>query len=202
MSKPVICLVGGMGSGKSQVAALLARHGGQVIAGDALGHEALRQPDIRRRVLETFGSEVAAADETIDRRRLAGIVFGDAAARQKLEALVFPWIKRRIGEEIATAQTNATIAFIILDAAVLLEAGWNHPCDRLVFVDAPRELRLQRLEKQRHWSEKEVQARELAQLPLNEKRKRAHAVVDNSGPLEAADRQLLDLLRKWRLLPD
>jgi dephospho-CoA kinase len=71
-----------------------------------------------------------------------------------------------------------------------------------VFVYAPRELRLKRLKEQRNWSEKEVAARELAQLPESEKQQRADAVVDNSGPLEAVDRQVIDLLRKWRLLPD
>jgi dephospho-CoA kinase len=199
--KPVICLVGGIGSGKSLVAAALARHGGYVIAGDQLGHEALQQADIRACVVERFGSSIVKEDGSIDRRQLGRIVFGDAAALRALEALVFPWIGRRIGEEIAAAQATPEISFIVLDAAVLLEAGWNEPCSRLVFVDAPRDQRLKRLQEQRNWSEKEVLTREHAQMPLNEKQQRADAVVDNSGPPQAVERQVEDLLRKWRLLP-
>jgi len=199
--KPVICLVGGIGGGKSLVAAALARQGGHVIAGDLLGHEALRQPDIRQRVLERWGGAILDGHGAIDRRRLGALVFAEAGELRALETLVFPWIERRIGEEIATAEANVGISFIVLDAAVLLEAGWNRVCDRLVFVDAPRELRVRRLKKQRNWTEKEVQVRESAQMPLNDKRKRADDVIDNSGPPEEVDRQIADLLRKWRIAP-
>jgi dephospho-CoA kinase len=199
--KPVICLVGGIGSGKSLVAAVLARHGGFVIAGDLLGHEALRQPEVRRRVLERWGHALLDEHNEIDRRRLGKIVFASAAELRVLETLVFPWIERRIGEEIATAQASAGYPFIVLDAAVLLEAGWNKACDRLVFVDAPRSLRWKRLKEKRGWSEKEVEARESAQMPLTEKRSHADTVINNAGPPEEVDRQMVALLQKWGLAP-
>src|SRR4051812_6495715 len=99
--KPVICIVGGIGSGKSVVAVALARHGGHVINGDRLGHEALEQTDIRRRVVEHWGPNIVKENGAIDRRKLAGIVFAESGELRALEQLVFPWIKRRIGEEIA-----------------------------------------------------------------------------------------------------
>ena len=194
--KAVIGLVGGIGSGKSRVAAALARRGARVLVGDDLGHEALRQPDLRGRVAEEFGPEVLAPCGEVNRRKLGAVVFADPARRRALEAIVFPWIERRIREEVARAQGDPDVRLIVLDAAVLLEAGWNSVCDRLVYVDVPRPVRLRRLAEQRGWSEKEVEARESAQLPLTEKANRADFAVDNSGPPEALEPQLDDLLRR------
>jgi dephospho-CoA kinase len=198
-AKPVICLVGGIGSGKSLVAAAFARHGGHVIAADVLGHQALRQPDIRSQVVVRWGKTLLDEQGEVDRRRLGALVFADQAELRALEGLVFPWIERCINEGIAAAQVNPDIAFVVLDAAILLEAGWNGCCDRLVFVDAPREARLRRLAEQRGWSAKEVQARENAQMPVNQKKKRAGDVVDNSGSPEQADLEVQRLLRCWGL---
>ena len=86
------------------------------------------------------------------------------------------------------------LPFIVVDAAIMLEAGWNRHCDCVVYVHAPRSLRLHRLAGQRGWSEKEVQARESAQLPLTEKVTRADFVVDNSGSSEQLDEQVRRLL--------
>lgn len=178
--KPVIGLIGGIGSGKSVVAGELVRHGGYLIAGDQLGHEALGQAVIRAAVVARWGEQVVKEDGTIDRRQLGKIVFADAGERQALEALVFPYIERRIAEEIDHTQQLPGVRFIVLDAAVMLEAGWDRFCDWIIFVEAPRPLRLQRLAQQRGWSAKEVTAREQAQWPLATKRARADYVVDNS----------------------
>ncbi len=83
----------------------------------------------------------------------------------------------------------------------MLEAGWHNVCQRLVFVDVPRELRLQRLNQQRGWSAQQVQQREEAQLPLTEKASRADHVLDNSGTPEQLERQVRELLARWQLLP-
>jgi dephospho-CoA kinase len=181
------------------VAAALARRGGFVIAADVLGHEALRQPDIRARVVERWGRGLLDEQGEIDRRRLGAIVFADPSELRALEKLVFPWIERRIGEEIAAGEANIHVPLIVLDAAILLEAGWNRMCDRIVFVNTPREQRLKRLKEQRGWSEKEVQARENVQMSLNDKKQRADAVIENAGPPDDVDRQVAALLRQWGL---
>jgi dephospho-CoA kinase len=134
------------------------------------------------------------------RKRLGAIVFADKAERQALEALVFPYIERRLQEEIAAAQADPQVPFVVLDAAIMLEAGWNRMCDRIVYVHAPRAVRLQRLAEQRGWTEKEVAARERAQMPLSEKISRADVVLDNSGPPEETAAQAADLLRRWGLI--
>jgi dephospho-CoA kinase len=198
-SKLVVGLIGGIGSGKSTVAAAFARHGARVVSGDQAGHEALRDPEVRQRVVERWGRGILNEQGEIDRRRLGAIVFADPAERAALEALVHPWIERRLREQIDAAARDPGVKLIVLDAAVLLEAGWNKACDRLVYVHAPREQRLRRLAAQRGWSAKEVAAREQAQLSLADKVRRAEDAVDNSGPPEATARQVDDLLRRWGL---
>jgi dephospho-CoA kinase len=195
--KRVIGLVGGIGSGKSRVAEELRKCGAAVISGDRLGHEALRQAEIKERVVQQWGGTILDAAREVDRKRLGAIVFADANQRRLLETIVFPWIEKGIGEEIALARKNESVKFIVLDAAILLEAGWSRFCDRVLFVDAPREVRLQRLAGQRGWNEKEVTARENAQMPLAEKKSRADAIIDNSGTPEELTRQVEDLLHEW-----
>jgi dephospho-CoA kinase len=89
------------------------------------------------------------------------------------------------------------VPLIILDAAVMLEAGWNKECDRLLFVDAPAPLRLKRLAEGRGWTEKEVRNRQLAQMPLNEKRNRADAILENFDSLDELNRQVEEFFRRW-----
>jgi dephospho-CoA kinase len=201
MTTPVIGLIGGIGSGKSTVAEAFARRGAKVIVGDALGHEALRQPGIRARLVERWGPTILDAVGEVDRRKVAAIVFAkDPRARDELrllESFVFPWIERRAREEIAAARADGHTPLIVLDAAVMLEAGWDGVCDRLVYVHAPREERLRRLAAGRGWSPKEVEDRESVQYSLTQKATRADGAVDNSGDPEAVRRQVDDLLKRW-----
>lgn len=194
--KPVIGLIGGIGSGKSRVAAALAHHGAAIVAGDQLGHEALRQPEIRQRVVGRFGNSILDSTGQIDRRILGQKVFAHTGELHALEQLVFPWIERRIREEIELAREKPDVSCIVLDAAVMLEAGWNSFCDWIVYVHAPRAARLQRLAEQRGWTPKEVQARSEAQFSLTEKVTRADTAIDNAGPPEALAAQLASLLSR------
>jgi dephospho-CoA kinase len=131
---------------------------------------------------------------------LAVIVFGDPKERRALEALVFPWIERRIGEEIAAAGARNDVALIVLDAAIMLEAGWDKMCNWLVYVHAPRAERLRRLQEQRGWTAKEVQEREDVQMALTDKVSRADYAVDSSGTPERVARQIHDLLGHWGIV--
>jgi dephospho-CoA kinase len=198
-SKLVVGLIGGIGSGKSQVAAAFARHGARVIAGDQLAHAALRDPEVRARVAARWDEGVLDEQGEIDRRRLAAIVFADPAELKALEAITHPWIRQRIRADMEAARADDRVPLIVLDAAIMLEAGWNDVCDRLIYIDAPREARLERVARQRGWTEKEVDAREKAQLPLTEKVVRADHVLDNSASLEHLNRQVNDLLHLWGL---
>lgn len=197
--KWVVGLLGGIGSGKSQVAAAFARQGARIIAGDQLGQAALRDPDIRARIVSRWGENIVDENGEIDRPRLAAIVFADPGERKALEAISHPWIRQRIRAQVDEARNDPHVTLIVLDAAVMLEAGWNEVCDRLVFIEAPRAMRLARVARQRGWTEKEVEQREHAQLPLTEKAVRADHVLDNSASLEHLNRQVNDLLHLWGL---
>ena len=133
----------------------------------------------------------------MQRRRLAAVVFADPRERKALEAMVHPWIKERIRAEVDAARAGGSARLIVLDAAVMLEAGWHDICDRLVFVEAPREERLRRVAGQRGWTEAELEAREAAQLPLTAKAAHADHTLHNSGSLERLERQVDDLVRRW-----
>ena len=92
-------------------------------------------------------------------------MFADASDRRALEAMVHRWIKERIRAEVDAARTEASVRLIVLDAAVMLEAGWHDVCDRLVYIDAPREVRLRRVAGQRGWTAREAEAREAGSCP-------------------------------------
>jgi dephospho-CoA kinase len=197
--KRVLGLIGGIGSGKSAVAAVLTRRGAQVIVADRLGHQALLRPEVKQQLLERWGPDVCDEQGNIDRRRVAEIVFADPTERQALENVVFPYIESGMDALIAEAQQDPQVRWIVLDAAILLETGWARRCDWIVFVHAPRRQRLERLIGTRGWSEKEVRQRSQAQLPLTEKVSQAHFVVDNSGPIAELSRQVDQLLARPEL---
>ena len=195
----VLGLVGGIGAGKSQVAEAFARRGARVISGDALAHAALREPAIKDLVVGRWGKRLLDDKGEIQRRLLAEVVFADADERRALEAMVHPWIKDRIRAEVEAARADAATRLIVLDAAVMLEAGWHDVCDHLVFIEAPREVRLRRVAEQRGWTVQEVEAREAAQLPLTAKAAQADHTLDNSTTLERLDHQVADLVRLWNV---
>ncbi len=194
MHKPVLGLIGGIGSGKSLVAAEFARHGGRIVAGDQFGHEALQQAGVIEQVVRRWGKDILDAAGAVERKKLGKRVFADPAERRALEALVFPYIEGRLRQAIAAAQDDPSVRFVVLDAAIMLEANWNKVCDWLVYVHAPRAVRLNRLATRRGWDEKEVAARERAQWPLTDKVSCADCAIDNSGAPEDTARQVADLV--------
>jgi dephospho-CoA kinase len=187
--------VGGIGSGKSLVARTWAkRHGAAVIDGDAVGHEALKDEQIARAIFERFGRGVQAVGGQVDRRALAALVFGAGAAQRQaraaLESIVHPWIAERLRGQVAAARREPGTPAIVLDAAVLLEAGWRRFCQLVVFVDCPFAERARRVAQSREWSEQELRMREESQWPMERKRAEADVVITNEGDLEQAVEQL------------
>jgi dephospho-CoA kinase len=190
----VVGLTGSIGAGKSTVADLLAQRGALVIDADALGHQALA--DLRDEIVSRFGPAVLDGD-LISRPKLARVVFSDAARRRELESIVHPHIHKLAVERIASGPS----ALVVLDAALLLEAGWDELCDAVVVVDAPRLQRLERLRNRSGWDEPELEAREAAQLPLTRKRERANHVIENDSSLDCLSRQVDDLIHRWGVAP-
>jgi dephospho-CoA kinase len=182
----VIGILGGVASGKSLVAGELARLGAGLLDADRAAHEVLRMPEIQEAIRRRWGSAVFTADGRIDRARLARIVFAappkGPRERRYLEQLTHPAIGRLLAREAERLEASGRAA-AVLDAPLLMEAGWDKLCETLVFVDAPRGVRLARA-LQRGWSEADFAAREGAQESLDAKRERADVVLDNSGSLD------------------
>lgn len=139
-----------------------------------------------------WGEAVCDPEGRIDRTRLARVVFADPPdgprEREHLEKLTHPEIGRRLREQAAALASSGT-AVAVLDAPLILEAGWDNLCDKLMFVDAPRQVRLSRA-LARGWREEDFAAREAVQESLDFKRERADVVVDNSGTPEHTQAQL------------
>jgi dephospho-CoA kinase len=206
---PVIGLTGGIGGGKSAVASLLKEHGAAVIDADSVGHVVLTEPDICRRVVDRFGAHVLTkTDERsqgaaqIDRRALGKVVFADAQARRDLELIVHPRMRAIFQETIDQLRTAREVSSIVLDAAILLEAGWDDLCDVTVYVDAPSEERFARVERQRGWSRSDFEAREHAQWPCDQKRSHSQLVITNLGGEEALRREVQRVERDIALLTE
>ena len=190
---PTLGLTGGIGAGKSTVARILAEEGCLVCDSDALAREALNHPSIRAEILSWWGDRVRAPDGAIDRAKLGELVFSSLGDRKRLESLVHPWIERH-REQLFASPPPGTRALVI-DAPLLLEAGLGAVCHRVIFVDSPLELRLERVRANRGWSAEELARREAAQWPLDQKRACAHHVVSNEGDpasLRAQVRAVLD----------
>ena len=196
----VVGIVGGVASGKTFVADRLAALGAAVVDADRLGHEVLREPAVRAAVLKRWGTALAAPDGQIDRRKLAAIVFGNSAkAREELaalEALIHPKMKKLVLEELERLAADGITKVAVLDAPVLLKSGWRGICDRIIYIEAPVDVRLARATA-RGWQKEDFERREAAQESLQAKRQAADLAIDNSGSAEATIAQIEQL---WPML--
>lgn len=185
-----IGLTGGIASGKSLVSAMLAEKGAPVIEADRVGHESYRRgSEAHRRLVEAFGPEVVAPDGEIDRRALGARVFADPEARRRLEAIVWPAMRRMMAERLAELRSqHAPVA--VLEAAVLIEADWLPLVDEVWVVTVPEDVARQRLISRNGLTPKEANARIRAQLSNEERARHADLVIDNSGSLEALREQV------------
>jgi dephospho-CoA kinase len=197
----VIGLVGGIGSGKSHLAKLLAKRGAEIIDADRLGHAVLARPDIAQRVGETFGPSVLDSQGSVVRSQLAKMLFGaDSDSKRRLsqlEAILHPEIHELVEQRLRQIGGSPSASkLVVIDAPLLLEAGWADLCDAILFVDTPLAIRRQRC-LERGWSLKHFTEREQSQLSLDEKRQRATQSVDGaaeqSTQLATLDRLLGEL---------
>lgn len=193
----LVGLTGGIGTGKSTVARMLARRGAVVVDADDLARRAVAAgtPGYAK-VVARFGDGILAPDGSIDRKRLADVVFSDPAARRDLEAIVHPEVARMFAEE--AARHRGTDRVVVYVAPLLVEAGRADDFDVLVVVTAPEEAQVARLVRDRAMTEEEVRARIAAQLPQEEKAARADLVIENAGSLEALERQVDAVWRDLR----
>ena len=181
-TKPIIGIVGGVGAGKSSVARLLSELGAGVVDSDQHVRELLGTPEIIATLGRWFEGVVRADGSGIDRRALAKIVFRQPAQRERLEGLLYPRLAQRRAELVRRYCADPAVRAIVYDAPKLLEAGLQGECDAVIFVEAERVHRLERVARERDWQEQELQRRENSQYPLDNKRAMAdYSVVNNSS---------------------
>lgn len=190
-------LTGGIAAGKSVVAARLARLGAAVVDHDVLAREVVApgSPGLAAVVL-AFGDEVLAADGSLDRPALGRVVFADAAARERLNAVVHPLVREAARHEEAQAATSGA-RVVVHDVPLLVETGQAGHFDELVVVDAPAALRVERLVEGRGMREDEAWARLAAQADDEARLEAADVVLDGSGALADLEAQVDRLWQRW-----
>lgn len=180
----VIGLTGGIASGKSTVAGYFRERGVPVLDADVLGHRTYEPgTDAYWKVVEAFGSEVVAPDGTIDRKVLGAKVFGKPEELKRLTDIVWPAIRRLASEELSELEAGGN-ELAVLEAAVLLEAGWEDLVDEIWAVVVRPELAVARLRSRNGLDEAAAWARIRSQLSNEERVRRAHVVIENDGTLE------------------
>ena len=175
-------LTGGVASGKSTVSAILAELGAVVIDADALAREVVARgtPGLDAVVAE-FGPSLLTPEGDLDRPAMGRLVFGDEAARRRLEAIVHPLVIERMAELEAAAGEDDVV---VHDIPLLAEGGRADTFDAVVVVDAPRDLQVQRMLSDRGWTREDAESRIAAQATREERRAVATHVIDNNGSLE------------------
>jgi dephospho-CoA kinase len=178
-------LTGGVASGKSTVARMLEGLGARVIDADRVGHELLRPwHPVHQEVVRHFGNEILDPAGEIDRKRLGAVVFADPTKLQELDALLHPRIVTRV-EELATRyHAESPGAVVVVDAALLFEAGIGGQFSKVLVVWCRPEQQIERLMGKTGLSRREAERRIAAQMPVDQKRRQADYEIDSSGSLE------------------
>jgi dephospho-CoA kinase len=183
-----VALTGNIAAGKSAVAALFQRWGATIIDADAIVHE-LQQPGspVLARIAERFGASVVRSDGSLDRPVLRRLVMDQAEEREALNRIVHPAVERRRRALLAEARSRGD-RIVVSDIPLLFETMDPDAFDAIVLVDAPEEVRLQRLMAQRGLGEDEARGMIAAQMPAREKRDRSDFVIENKDDLAALER--------------
>jgi dephospho-CoA kinase len=185
----VVGLTGGIATGKTTVARELRRHGAKVIEADRLSREILMPGSTAwKKVIAAFGEGIRKKDNSIDRQKLAGIVFASRVKRRVLERITHPAIFKRLREKLAAVKRSK--GPVVIDAPLLFETGLDREVDRTVVVWAPYAVQLERLCRRDGLEQNEAVRRIAAQWPLEKKKKLADHVIDNSVSPGGVKRQV------------
>ena len=202
MTKPekrnyrIIGLTGGIGSGKSAAARRFAELGAAVYQADDISRQALKpSAHCYREVVETFGNDILASDGQIDRKKLASIVFSDEQKRAKLNGIVHPYVIDQLFSRAKNDLGNQKHAIAIFEVPLLFESGLDENMDRNIVVSSEEDMRVRRVVARDGVSREQALARIRAQMPEEEKRKRADYILENNGSLDDLVRQVDALYR-------
>ncbi|MCP4377872.1 MAG: dephospho-CoA kinase [bacterium] len=189
-SKPVIGIIGGIGSGKTAVSAELAKLGCAVVDADAIGHELLGDLEVIEQLRRRWGDAIFSDERNVDREALADIVFSSRDDLDALNGILHPRIGQEMSRIVAGAMIDSSVEAVVLDAALLLEAGWNKLCSHVIFVDTPPDVRYRRVSEQRGWRKENWKSREKMQISLDIKRGLCDYSIDGSSSVSHLRQQV------------
>jgi dephospho-CoA kinase len=195
-NKPIIGLAGGIGSGKTTVAAILGELGAAVVASDELNRAELREPEVIRELRGLFGDAILAPDGSIDRTAVRQIMAGNPESKRKLEAVLHPRVGVARMELTRRYQADPGVSAIIWDSPLLFEAGLDKDCDVVIFVEADERVRKERVAPRRGWTPEQWQRLEQTQMPLDFKRDKADYRVVNNSDRDDLARQVQDVFSR------
>ena len=191
--KPIIGILGGVGSGKSTVADEFAKLGCKVIDADKIAHELFDKKTVQDRIVALFGKNILDSSGKIDRKKLADVVFADADKLSSLNKIVHPFVLGRAEELIKRYNRQNQVKAIVLDMPLLVEVGWAKRCDKLIFVGCGRQLRIDRAKKLGIFGENQLKIRENFQISLDNKANIADNMIDNNSDLSGLAKQVADI---------
>lgn len=193
-----IGLTGGFGSGKSLVSDAYRQAQIPIIDADEIARIVVKQssPTLKQ-IQEIFGDKILEKDGTLNRLRLAEIIFKNNEAREKLNKIIHPAILKQMNLELSKHE-RAGDALVIVDAPLLFETGLDKKMDVTIVVWTPEDICLSRLVQYRGFTEEEARLRMEAQMSIEEKRQKADYIIDNAGSIEATREQSLALLKEIR----
>ncbi|WP_047153169.1 dephospho-CoA kinase [Aneurinibacillus tyrosinisolvens] len=192
----IIGLTGGIACGKTTVARLLAERGARIIDADIIAREVVRPgEDAWSLIIKRFGQDILLGNEEINRVKLGGIVFSNEQARLDLNAIVHPAVRRRMKQLAEEAQAEG-VPLIVLDIPLLYESKLEHMTEQVVVVYCKEDVQLARLMQRNGFTREEALRRIQAQMPLEEKIKRADYTINNNGTLTDTERQVDELIEQ------
>lgn len=180
----VIGLTGGIGAGKSSVSRFLAEMGARIIDADTIGHDLyLPYSPAWKEIVKSFGRNVITADDKINRQRLGELVFNSPEQRKKLNSIMMPRMAG-VFQELIIGLKRKHERVVVLEAAILIESGWDSLVDKIWVVQAPKEIVVRRLEKKGQLSSNEIKKRIESQISHVERMQNAQVVINNTGSLK------------------
>lgn len=191
--KPIIGILGGIGSGKSTVAVEFAKLGCKVIAADKIAHELLDESVVKGKVTAAFGESILDSAGRIDHKKLADVVFTDADKLSALNNIVHPLVLTRVEQLMERYNRQKQVKAIVLDMPLLVEVGWAKRCDRLIFVDCKPRLRAIRAKKMGTFNKNQLRIRENFQISLDSKAGLVDNIIDNNSGFSELARQVADI---------
>jgi len=190
--KPVIGILGGIGSGKSTVAAEFAKLGCKVIDADKIAHKLLDRKTVKEKIVGLFGEAILNSSGKVEHKKLAGVVFASDEKLDSLNGVIHPLVLKHTEELIEQYNQQNQVKAIVLDMPLLVEVGWAKRCDRLIFVDCEQKIRAERAKK-RDFDKNQIKIRENFQISLDNKESLADNVVENNSDFSALVRQVADI---------